>query len=625
MLKSYLQIAVRTLRKRPLYSSINLLGLALGLACALCVYALVSHERDFDAHHAQAERTYRIGAFWPDWDEDGASYQAQTPTGLVPLLREGVPGVERVAELRVSYGARSVNAEGQFFSQEGIASVGTDYFEVFDYDVREGGLARLSEPETVVLTAATARRYFGESAAVGRTLRLGDTRMVEVVGVVEDPPVQTHLPFTFFVSRATSEPAYDEWGFSDGHAAYVVLAPEASASEVERQLNAIRVAHQSPEEQAAQSFVLQPLAAIHTDPRYGAYPGSYAMNPTALWLLGAVGLMILLSAVVNYVNLATAQGVARAREIGVRKAIGGTRTQVAIQLLSETGVLTLGAIGLGWLVAYGALPAVGQVFEIEVARSVLLRPEALAFVLASALVVPALAGLYPAAILSGFRPAITLRGAGASRVGAAGFRRGLIVFQFATTLALLLGTLVVLQQMRYVEGKDLGFEREARLLVRVPDDEGARERFRQAALQSPGIQHVTFAMGGPTKNGRLSQSYTWDGTPEATSLQTIPVDAAYADAFGLRVVAGRGLSAGDEVQPHSRVALVNRAMAERMGFDQPAEAVGAVLTGEGGDDAWGLWRSWASSRTFTTAHCTARSTRRCCCSGPDGPVGRASH
>ena len=585
MLKSYFQVAVRTLRKRPLYSSINFLGLALGLACALSVYALVSHERDFDAYHTQAERTYRVGSFWPDWDEDGASYQAQTPTGLVPLLREGVPGVERVAELRVGYGERSVNADGRFFTQDGIVSVGPDYFEVFDYDVREGGLARLDEPETVVLTATTARRYFGERAAVGQSLRLGDTRVLEVVGVVGDPPAQTHLPFAFFVSRATSKPGYEEWGFSDGHSAYVVLAPHAVPADVERQLNAIRVAHQSEEEQAAQRFLLQPLAAIHTEPQYGAYPGSYVMSPTALWVLGVIGLLILLSAVVNYVNLATAQGAARAREIGVRKAIGGARGQVVTQLLSETGLLTIMAVGLGWLAAYAALPAVGRVFEIEVARSILLRPRAIAFVIGSAFVVTVLAGLYPAAILSGVRPTVTLRGAGGGRVGAARFRRGLIVFQFAATLTLLVGTLVVLQQMRYVEGKDLGFEREARLLVRVPDDEGARERFRQAALQAPGVQHVTFAMGGPTKSGRLNQRYSWDGAPEAESIQTIPADAAYADAFGLRVIAGRGLRPGDETEPHSRVALVNRAMAERMGFAEPGQAVGAVLTGEGGDDA----------------------------------------
>ena len=466
MLKSHLVVALRTLRKQMFYSAINAFGLAVGLACALLIYALVSHELRFDAHHTQADQTVRVGALWPEWSDDGPSYQEQTPTGLVPVLERGVAGVVAFTELGVVYGTSSVKADGRFLSQDGAAFVGPSFFDVFDYPVRTGSPGRLSEPGTVVLTETTARRYFGDWGAVGETVRYGDDRELEVVAVVADPPATTHLPFSFFMSLATSAPAYDEWGFSDGHSVYLVLEPGADPAAVERRLNTARVAHQTAEEQAEQRFVLQPLQSIHTDPRYGAYPGGYVMDPVYLWGLGLVGALVLLLAAVNYVSLATAQGGARAREIGVRKAIGGTRGQLAAQFLGEAGLLTLGAVVAGWLVALVLLPLVGGLFEIEVGRGVLLRPEALLFTGGAALVVGGLAGAYPALVLSRYRPADVLRGVGGTgRPGGAGLRRGLVVFQFAVTLSLTFGTLVVLQQMRYVQSKDLGFEREARLTV----------------------------------------------------------------------------------------------------------------------------------------------------------------
>jgi len=590
MLRSYLASALRTLRRQRLYSTINLVGLAVGLACALSVYALLSHELWFDAYHAEADQIYRVGALWPEWDEDGASYQEQTPTGLVPLLRAGVPGIERVAELDAGYGTRSVKVGDRFFSQDGVAFVGAEYFDVFDYTLLAGGVARLAEPGTVVLAEEIARRFFGEGTAVGEVVRFGDQQPLEVVGVVADPPANTHLPFVFFASQTTRSVTYDEWGFSDGHSVYLVLSPNASPARVAERLNAIRVAHQSDEQQANQHFLLQPLRDIHTDTRYGAYSGSTVVSPTLLWGLGWIGLLVLLSAVFNYVNLATAQGVARAREIGVRKAIGGSRFQVAAQFLGETVALTSGAVAVGWCAAVVLIPYASRLFQVEIARTVLLRPEAILFTVGTALAVSALAGAYPAVVLSGYQPVAVLRGSGNGQsVGGRGVRRGLIVFQFVATLALLLGALVVQQQMSYIQSKDLGFERGERLLVRVPRDESARARFREAIEQAPAAQSITYAMGGPTKSGRLNHSYTWDGGPDedGRSLRTVPIDAGYVATFGLRVLAGRNLESRDETKTHSRAVLINRSMAEQLGAGQPTEAIGQILQGQGGDEGLG--------------------------------------
>lgn len=581
MIRHDLFLALRSLRRRPGFTLLNIVGLSVGLACALIVFALVGHELRFDAHHTQADRTYRIGALWPNWNEQGPSYQEQTPTALVPLLRNGLPGVERVAQLRVGYGERSVEVDGAFFSQGGRAFVGPDFFEVFDYAVRSGTIEELSRPGTVALTETNARRLFGDREAVGQTFRYGDDSSLEVVAVLDDPPAQTHLPFSFFVSLSTLSPTYDEWGFSDGHSIYLVLEPGASQAAVQQQLSTIQKAHQTPEQQADQQFVLQPLLSIHTDVRYGEYPGGYVMNPQYVWGLGLVGVLILLSAAVNYVNLATAQGAERAREIGVRKAIGSTRGQLAARLLAEAGALSFGAAALGWASAFALLPLVADLFQIEVARAVLLRPHALLFAGGVAFVVAGLAGFYPTVVLSGYQPANVLRRLGSGgQSGARGLRRGLVVFQFAAALALLLGALVVLQQMNYIESKDLGFESQARLVVPVPDDEAGRSRFREVLERAPAVQSVTYAMGGPTKPGRLSQRYVWDGGDldgAGESVLTVPIDAEYAETFGIRLLAGRAIRPGDEVLPHSRVILVNESMTRRMGFERPDEAIGATL------------------------------------------------
>ncbi len=580
MIRYDLLLAFRSLRRRPGFTALNAIGLSIGLACALIAFALVQHELRFDAHHAQAERTYRVGALWPNWNEQGPSYQEQTPTALVPILRDGLPGVGRVVELRVGYGERSVQVGETFFSQGGRAFVDPDFFDVFDYAALSGSVDRLTLPNTVALTQTNAQRLFGDAEAVGQSLRYGPDRSFEVVAVLADPPAQTHLPFSFFVSLATLSPSYDEWGFSDGHSSYVVLEPGASAAAVERQLGVIQKTHQTPEEQASQQFVLQPLRSIHTDARYGAYPGGYVMNPQYLWGLGLIGVLILLSAAVNYVNLATAQGAARAREIGVRKAIGSTRGQLAMRLLAEAVLLSAGAAALGWAAALALLPLVADLFKIDVTRAILLSPQGLSFVAGVTFVVAGLAGFYPSIVLSRYEPATVLRRLGSSgQVGARGLRRGLVVFQFAAALALLLGALAVLQQMRYVEHKDLGFESQARVVVPTPDDEAGRARFREALERAPAVQSVTYAMGGPTKPGRLSHRYVWgdDLSGSGESLLTVPIDAEYTETFGINLLAGRTLRPEDEILPHSRAILVNQSMVQRMGFGSADEAIGATL------------------------------------------------
>ena len=417
MLKNYLLVALRSLRRRPGTTAINVVGLAVGMAACLSAYAFVAHETSFDDYHEAAERTYRVNTFFEDFIGGEPSLQSESPEGLAQELRRGVPGVERAGLLQQVFGTSSVKAGEAFFEEERAGYVDRGFFEVFDYEPLAGGTDRLAEPGTAVLTARTARRYFGDPAeAMGRSFRLGEERTFEVVGVVADPPTRTHLPFQLFLSYATlaRNPGwFNYWGFSDGHTAYVVLDEGTDPARVEARLNALRQSHQDAEARANTRFELQPMRTIHTDPISERYGGSYETAPAYLWGVSLVAVIIALLAIVNFVNLTTAHASRRAREIGVRQAVGAQRGQLVAQFMGEAALLTLGAALLGWLAAYELLPLFGRLFDLELARATLLRPQALAFAGGATVVTALLAGLYPALVLSGTRPADVLKGASA--------------------------------------------------------------------------------------------------------------------------------------------------------------------------------------------------------------------
>jgi len=579
MLKNYIVISYRNLRKHAGHSIIGLIGLTLGITSCLLIFVFVKHELHFDNYHENAERIYRVNYILNE--PEGIQYYNVTPNALADALRKEVLGAELVTRIQLSYRDEVVQAGDQSFTQEGVVYVDPQFFDLFDYEFLSGNMAKsMSEPKKVVLTKSIALRYFGEESALGQIIRLGDKSELEVAGVVAAPS-NSHLPFQFFVSLLTFSNTFDNWKFSDGNVTYLLLKGPDLLEQVKQSLNLVRRRYQEATYAAKASFTLQPVRSIHTQTQYGAYRGSYNIDDTYLWGLTFIGFLIIISASVNYINLSIAQATLRGREIGVRKVLGSTRSQLIAQLMSETFFLTLLSVIVSVPLAYWLLPKLSLMFHLRLSLDLLVSSPLFFFLAVVVVVVSFLAGLYPAFLLSGYQPVAALKGiTGTSTFGALNMRKGLMIFQIIVSQVLLISVIVIYNQMQFIKNEKLGFDTKARIILRVPDNQVKREVFRSKMVQFSGIESVTYAMGGPTKGGTLNSKidHLTFGDHEIHTTVTIPIDRYYLDVFDIPVIAGQGLLSEHEILPVSHVALINESMVAKLAYTNPQEAIGAALT-----------------------------------------------
>ena len=570
-----LRTALRALRRRPSDALINGLGLALGLACCALIALHVSAERGADRQHDGGERVVRVGVDLAD----ASGVEQRLPT-VPPALASAVAGDAAVeaSTLAIPDEIRVERPEGNQVEPLLFAEAAfLDLLNGFDLVAGDARTA-LAEPNSLVLTEAAALRLTGEARPLGATVDAGGPSPFTVTGILGDRG-RSHLDVEAFASLSTvGEVDLSLW-YNFNMTVYARLAPGADrtafAARVQRASDdglADMLADQGGEVTA----VVQPLDAIYLaeDDRL-RMPFHRAGQPALLRTLSLVGLFVLLVAGVNFVNLATARSAERAREVGVRKAVGAQRNGLVAQFLAESVLLSLasGLAALG-LVAL-ALPTYNALTDAGLALHQLVAPAPLAVGLAVVVAVGLVAGLYPAFALSGFRPSETLRGSFASGREGAGLRRGLVVFQFGVSTALLVATLVVGAQLRYLRAQDPGFDRERVVLVDASNGAADDEAALKAAFERVrGVEAVSLTGAPPTVAGWEAQQVTALGASGATqTMETVIVDPDYAETFGLDLVAGRDLDAALAVDAESTV-LLNAAAARALGWT-PDEAVGA--------------------------------------------------
>ena len=566
--------ALRALRRRPSDALINGLGLTLGLACCALIALHVSAERGADRQHAGGDRVVRIGA-----DAVDASGETQripsVPLALYPAIAGDaaldalvpmVPG-----EVRVERPDGNEVAEALF--------VGADFLGVLNgYELVAGDAATaLAEPASLVLTEAAALRLTGERLPLGQAVDAGQGRPYTVTGIVAEGG-RSHLDFDALVSISTlggfTYDSWQQWSLT----LYARLQPGADrAAFADRVRGALDDG--LGEGMAAQGMTVepavQPLRALYLaeDDRL-TMPMHRVGQPALLRTLSLVGLFVLLVAGINFVNLATARSAERAREVGVRKAVGAQRKGLVAQFLAESVLLALasGLVALA-LVAL-LLPTYNALTDADLALRQLVAPAPLGIGLAVVVLVGVVAGLYPALALSGFRPSETLRGSFASGREGAALRRGLVVFQFGVSTALLVATLVVGAQLQFLRAQDPGFDREQVVLVSTENASDAeRGTLREAFARVPGVEAVARTWAPPTQTGWEAQNVAALGAAEATqSMETVIVDGDYAEALGLRLAAGRDLDVDLAADAETSV-LLNEAAARALGWT-PEDAVG---------------------------------------------------
>jgi putative ABC transport system permease protein len=570
---NYMRVAMRHIGRQRAYAFINIGGLALGVAAGLIVMVFVRDELGYDRFHAKADRIYRLA--YNIHIENRVDSALLTPPILVAALAEEFPEIEATARVAQENGIVKIGDQ-RFFSN-GVYAADPGFFEVFSFPLASGDpKTALAEPNRVILTRSAVRKCFGGADPTGRVLSIGGTDFT-VTGVAEDCPRNSHFHFEFLTS-ITTYPESKSTGWFEGFCAtYVVLRPGASPHALGAKLPDFVLRHHFGGNKGKGPFkdwvyFLQPLTSIHL--RSHLLFGEFEVNgsPAYVYIFLFIAGFVLVIACVNYVNLATARSVLRGREVGVRKVLGSKRAQLVRQFLAESVLTTFAAFVIAGAIVLALLPAFHGLTGKDIGAGDLAEPQALLFIILLAVIVGAGSGIYPALVLSSFRPAAVLGGARSAGpcVGAAALRKGLIVLQFAISTFLLISTAVVYEQTDYFQSKRLGFDREHVLVVRDAQLLGKEVRaFKDRLLRVPSVERAALASALPGSNldDLALRAVLPEGSRDDLVVEMVTCDEDFPAALGLDMAAGRFFS--PDRPADERALVINETAARDLGWPQP--------------------------------------------------------
>ena len=588
MIKNYFKTALRNLLRNRTYAAINITGLAVGIAACLLIFLVIQYETSFDTFHRKKDNIFRVVSEFNN--PDGTFHSPGAPFPVADALRIDFPELKKVAAIYNNNGLVTVPPENQNESQKKFRETGVffaepQFFEMFDFGWL-GGVAKqsLAAPNNAVLTKETAERYFGDwRNAVGKSVTFNNRYTFKITGILKDIPTNTDFPLKMVISYSTLKTMsiarnLNDWVTTYGQAYCFVELPEnMRASDFNYLLKGFNKKHK-PAEYAKDALIVHPLKDMHFDDRFGNFNDRVFGRDliTALFVISAFLLVI---ACVNFINLATAQAVNRSREVGVRKVLGSNRSQLGIQFLSETFLITVFALLIAVGIAWVALPFLNQLLQVKVMLSFATNGRLIVFLVTVAVFVTLLSGLYPAMILSSFNPITALKSkVTAKMVGGISLRRGLVVFQFAISQVLIIGTLIVVSQMDYFRNASLGFNKDQILTVQVPSDSVSNskvEYVRNELLKNPGIQQVSFSYASPSDNGNWHSDFKFNKSTKNTefSANLKWADTSFFKLYDLKFVAGRPYHQSDTI----REFVVNETLVKKLGFRNPEEVLGKEM------------------------------------------------
>jgi len=559
MLHNYFLVALRNFRNNRLVSLINVLGLSIGIGACLLISHYIYFELSYDRFHADADQLYRIV-----WLSDNP--QTRTPHPMAQAMADNFPEVESAVSLTPLWKAGLTRRTLAFrnpekdirYNEKNVLAVDSTFFDVFGFRLLNGNpRTALTNPRGVILTESSARRYFGEEDPMGRFLQVGEEgSLLEVVGVVEDVPANSHFHFDFLVSYVTlkaDDPDDTFFHWSDfGHYNYLKLAEHADAKTLEAKLPdwiiRNRFIDASDEEielfrTGQLAFSLQPITDIHlrSHLRWELEANS---RESYIYLLGTAALFILIIAYVNCINLTTARSLERAKEIGVRKALGALKYQLSLQFVCEALLVSFVSLLLAFFALQWILPYLNRVADYPFTLNDLLSAKSMAVLLLAGTIVGILLGLYPAFYFSTFKPATILRGRFKASAGSGWLRRGLIVFQFGMAVALIVGSLVIFYQLNFLSNKHLGFNQDQVLVVPI-NNEALPEKVETLTAELASLEDVVSV--GATSNlpgQNFNQNSVWSPTDEQQQVDASEcyVDEGFFAALDIPFREGRGFS-----------------------------------------------------------------------------------
>jgi putative ABC transport system permease protein len=598
MFKNYFKIAFRNLIRNRSYTIINIAGLAFGIAVCMMIFIIIKFQTSFDNFHGKKNRIYRV---LTEFHNDAAtiSYGKDVPFPMAISLKTAFPKLEQVAPVWESQNDQLLilDESGKpvktFKEQRGVFFTEPSFFKIFDYPLLAGSYESLKDPNNVLLTKEIAEKYFGDwKTAIGKTLNLEvgghifehGTDKLKVSGVLETIPSNTDFQIKLVVAFGTGITGFlatsTDWNdrTNSNFGCYLMMPPNSSTDTFNQQLRAYSLKMKSPDNK--DSHVIQPITEVHFDTQAGNYSNKTISHElvNVLWLIAA---FILLIACVNFINLATAQAVNRAKEVGVRKVLGSNKIQLQVQFITETFLIVISAVLFAALITLLALPYINRLLELSLSFNILKNPVIVIFLLIVTIVVTALAGFYPSIVLSRFNPIHALKTKlTANSAKGISLRRALVVFQFIIAQALIIGTLIIVNQMDYFMNQPLGFDKDAIVNVNFRVDSlriSRLEYLRNKLLSVNGVQAVSFSSNTPVEDGNdLWSTFRFNHAPKESDFKAITrfADNEYVPTYKLQLVAGRNL----QPSKMTREFLINESLMKSLGINNPEDILNKEIS-----------------------------------------------
>jgi putative ABC transport system permease protein len=584
MIKNYFKIAWRNIVRNSKHATLNILGLGVAMAACIIVFLVIQYETSYDKHLHGYDSIYQIVT--KDKDADGEHFSGGVPFPVIKFLRQDYPQYQ-FAELMQNYGVQVtvMGAEDKKFRSENGTFYGdADLLKLFELRFLTGNADVLKDLNSTVMSKSLAEKYFGNwRDALGKTIVIDNSAFpLQVAGVFEDQPANSDFPFQL-VSSYKGFLAHDKtWPFADwgsntsNHQVFVKLSKGTDTKAIDKQLGLFEKKYNTQNKESSREHFVHALQNIHFDERFGSN-GDHTTSKASLYTLAFIGLLIILMACINFVNLSTALAVTRSKEVGIRKVMGSSKAQLSMQVLIETAAVVMVSAVIAIALAWVALPFVKNIMVVQ-HKLPLFNTGSVLFILATTVITIVLSGLYPAFIMGSFKPVEAIKNKiNTSKVGSVSLRRVLVVMQFAFSQILIIATIIAVSQMNFIRSSDLGFNKDATLVVYLNTDSVSRSRhdaFKEALKARSDVKEISFAFDPPSSDNSWNGNFAFDKMEDREfNVQMKQADYNYAPTYGLQLLAGRFLTQSDTI----REFVLNESLLKKCGVKNPQDAVGKMF------------------------------------------------
>jgi len=576
MLKNYLKVAFRNFKKHKGFSFINVAGLSIGLACCALILLFIKDELSYDRFHTKADRIHRV--VFSTSDEDTIPTNANGSFGVGPALkRDFAEVIDSVRIRKMGQGVKVyIGHKDNKFYEERFFFTEPNIFTVFDFPLIKGdSFTALNEPNTIVLSREMAEKYFGDEDPIGETVEAdpyndGEIMLFRISGIAENVPRNSHIHFDFLASYISQKDDTNDFSGFWQHYTYVLLDKKTSAESLNPKLLAFL--HRHWKKDPWYTISLQPLLDIRLHSRLRS-----EVEPTGnilyVYVFTAIAVFVLVIACINFMNLTTARSIKRAKEVGIRKVVGAQKNQLIRQFLGESLLLSVLSALMAIFIVTMTLPLFNRIAVKDMSLNSIINPWLILGVIAIALAVGFLAGIYPAFVLSSFQPVHSLKSRMVYSFSGTLLRKGLVIFQFALSIGIIFATLIAHKQMFYIQSRNLGYDKEQIIVIPLNKDLRKNyEAFRNELLTNPGIENTTTSSFVPTKgSGHLSLRF--EGRDDLLTQVVYFVDEEFVSTYGIKLLAGKDIHFPLSPEGTSEF-LISELTVQEAGYSSPLEAVG---------------------------------------------------